>query len=126
MAKYKDFNINFTSHPNTGDISMVSDEKAISQSMKNLILTDEYEIPFLPRQAGNIRALLFDLLDPLTAYDVKLRIKTVLENYEPRIDLLDVKVKKDDDNNGLFVDIVFRAKISTQNITVQFYLDRVV
>jgi phage baseplate assembly protein W len=123
---YQDFSLNFRSHPITNDLSLVSDEKAIEQSMKNLVLCDKYDIPFKPKQAGHIRALLFDLVTPFLTYDVESRVKSVIENYEPRVKLLSVLARVLPDANQLHVTIVYRAKTSTSNITLDFYLDRVV
>ena len=36
---FSDFDLNFTAHPVTGDIVLKTDESAIKQSVKNLLLT---------------------------------------------------------------------------------------
>lgn len=124
--KYSDFSLSFTPHPITGDISMVSDEVSINQALKNLILTNTYEVPFLKNQAGNIQKLLFDLATPATAASAEARIRTVIENYEPRVDIIDIRVLNNSNKNRLEVTIVYSAKTSTENITAQFYIDRIV
>lgn len=124
--RYKDFNIFFHPHPATGDVSVVSDEKAIAQAIKNLVLTDSFEIPFNSNMAGNIRGLLFELNDPFAVGDIKDNIRLVIENYEPRANIKDIRTKTSKDGYGIDVSIIYRAKTSTENITLQFYLDRVV
>lgn len=124
-TQYQDFSLNFNRHPITGDISLVTDEMSVSQSIRNLILTDKYEVPFLPKQAGHIRGLLFELATPFTSMDASTRIKEVIHNYEPRATLLNVDVKLLSDNNSMRVTIVYRTKTSYDDVILEFYLDRI-
>lgn len=126
MAKYSDFNLNFYNHPVTGDLSIVTDEKSINQSIKTLIFLDSYEVPFSPEIAGNIRSSLFKPLDGITMIDIKSRITTLLDNYEPRIQLNDVYVSAVADKNKISITINYTIKTSSENITFNFYIDRIV
>jgi len=125
-TKFQDFSINFNRHPISGDLSLVTDEKSIAQSIKNLILTDKYEIPFNPNRAGHVRALLFELVTPFTAVDAETRIKLVLDAHEPRANVRKVEAKVMPDGNTLYISITYRAKTTTNDLSFDFYLDRVV
>lgn len=124
--KYSDFSLNFSRHPITGDLSMVVNEKSIVQSLKNILLTDTYEVPFSPDIAGNIRAMLFKLSDPFVTEDVKTKVEFAIENYEPRIELVDLSVRDSDDGLTLIINIQYRARTSTEVLSFEYYLDRVV
>lgn len=123
--KYRDFSLNFHPNPVTGDVSMVSDEKSIAQSMKNIIMTDRYEMPFQPKFGGNIRNLLFELTTPFALDSAKEDIKTAIENYEPRVDIIDLSVLPNFTEDGININIVYRARTSTSNVSVNFFLKRV-
>lgn len=116
----------FFNHPITGDISVLSDEKSINQSIKNLVFTDKYEVPFNKDIGGNIRGTLFQMADGITEYEVKDRLITLLENYEPRIIVNDVNVISIPNENKLKISIDYTIKTSSQDIIFDFYLDRIV
>ena len=87
--KYKDLDLAFTKHPVRGDINKHIDEIAVINSIKNLILTNHYEKPFHPEVGSGVKALLFELMDGVTARILEKEIEQVIENFEPR-----VKIKK--------------------------------
>lgn len=124
--KYRDFSLNFTPNPATGDVSLVSDENAITQSIKNIILTDKYEVPFKPNFGGNIRALLFELMSPFVTNDTRTRIISAIENYEPRAEIVDVFVTENRKGDGIDITIVYRARTSTENVVINFFLSRII
>lgn len=126
MAKYTDFSLNFIPHPKTGDITVLTDDKSINQSIRNLIFMDAYDAPFNPNIGGNIRALLFKHVDGLTIIDIKTRIETLLADYEPRIDVNDISVVGEPENNKIKITIYYTIRTSSQNITFNFYIDRIV
>lgn len=126
MAKYSDINLSFLPHPITGDISVLTDSKAISQSMKNLIFMDAYDVPFNPNIGGNIRATLFRPVDAITMMDITSRIQVLLENYEPRVIVNDVLVRGEPNNNKIKITIDYTIKTSSETIVFNFYIDRIV
>jgi phage baseplate assembly protein W len=107
--KYKDFNLNFLPHPNTGDLSIVKEENSVKQSIRNIILTDYEERPFQPKLGGNIRALLFENPTQLVVMEMKSRVENLIRAYEKRADLSDVQVKFNIDNNAFDIKILFKV-----------------
>ena len=65
VRQYSDLDLNFTIHPVKKDINRNLGERAVINSVKNLILTNHYERPFQPNIGSNIRRLLFENLEPL-------------------------------------------------------------
>jgi phage baseplate assembly protein W len=104
---FRDFDLAFSSHPNTKDIAVKRDGEAVKQSVKNLILTQYYERPFHSEIGSPVRSLLFDLATPLTANSMKRGIIDVIESYEPRVRLLDVNVNLQDENNACEISITY-------------------
>lgn len=125
LPLYSDFDISFTPHPVTGDVLKVNGMQSVVQSVMNLVQLNHYEVPFHPEIGGNIRKLLFELADPVTANLLSEEIKNLITNFEPRAKVIDVLVESDIDNNGFNVTIMFFVLSNTQPLTISFFLTRV-
>ena len=121
---FSDLDINFIANPISGDIARKFDENSVKQAVKNLIYTNHYERPFHPEIGSQIRALLFEPFTPLTKAMLERSIINTIENYEPRVVLLDVQVNGNPDNNALYASISFRIVNTTNPINVGVMLDR--
>lgn len=123
--QYRDLDLNFTAHPVRKDVSKHIDEFAVINSIKNLVLTQHYEKPFRPDIGSNVTKLLFENMDSITASALEREIQQVIENFEPRVRVSDVKVSADFDNNGFSVGMEFYIVNRTEPITINFFLERV-
>lgn len=123
--EYKDLDLNFTIHPIKKDINILTAERAVVNSVKNLILTSTYEKPFLPEFGSNVRRLLFENLDPVTATMLQREIQEVLVTFEPRISPTRISVIPDYDNNAFSVTIQFIVLNSNRTVNLNFILERI-
>jgi phage baseplate assembly protein W len=98
-AGFKDISLSLKSNPLTRDIIAIKNETAIARSVQNLVLTIRGERFFQPYVGSNVTALLFENVDNATANSISDEIKTVLENNEPRVKLIEVLVDPDYDNS---------------------------
>lgn len=114
---FKDISSTFQINPLNRDLIGLSNENAISRSIRNLILTRPGERPFNPILGSNVSALLFDNLDQITAANIKSEIVTTIENFEPRVKLNEVIVKPNPDNNAF--DIAIRYTIVGISASIQ-------
>ena len=89
---FKDINLSFKRHPVTNDVVVIRDEDAIKRSVKNIIFTILGEKPFEPDFGSVMNQSLFDLNTNLSEIRVSDEIKASLDNYEPRINNIDVSV----------------------------------
>jgi len=105
--RFRDIDLDFNRNAVTNDVNVVEDVVAIKRAVKNLVQTNFYERPFQPELGCGVRELLFEPFTPMTGIFLKRKIEEVLINYEPRIDLQNVRVDDDPDNNRLVVDIYF-------------------
>lgn len=121
---FKDFSIGFKSNPNTEDFSVVKNENAIKQSVRNLVLTGFFERPFQPRKGSRLREMLFEPYDVFLAEDIKEEISNVITRFEPRVVLNAVRVKEGEDTNTLNVEIDYTIVGETLIQTVDFLLER--
>ena len=99
--EFKDINLSFKRHPVTNDVVVIRDEDAIKRSVKNIIFTILGEKPFEPNFGSVINNALFDLNTNLSEIRVSDEIKASLDNYEPRIDNIDVSVSVLADSNEM-------------------------
>lgn len=128
MAKtsrlFADLDLNFTPHPVTGDITMRYDENAIKTSLKNLILTGNYERPFHSEIGTPINKLLFENWTPALPILVQRIITDTINNFEPRVQLIQVDVSMNPDGNSLNATIAFSIINTTRPITLTMVLER--
>jgi hypothetical protein len=125
VRTFKDLDLNFTAHPVKKDVSKRTDEYAITNSIKNLVLTNFYERPFQPTIGSNVRRLLFDNLDVLTASSLEREIAECIKNFEPRAQVIRVDAQPDPDNNRYQIELQFFIVNLTVPVTINFYLERV-
>ena len=122
--RYRDLDLDFIPHTVTKDISIKTNDQAVRRSVRNLVLTNAYEKPFHPEISSDVRGLLFELATPLTAIRMKNAIKEVIENFEPRAQLLDISVSNNIDNNAFDVTVTFRV-VNEDNVEeLSFSLER--
>jgi len=122
---FKDLSVTFKPHPITGDLISVKDNNAIKQSIVNLLLTNKGERFFEPEIGASISELLFEPLDYGVAALIQTKIRDTLTQYEPRINILDIRAEPDEINNGFEVELVFEV-IGREDIptNVNFFLER--
>ncbi len=122
---FKYLDLNFTIHPIRKDINTHKNEYAIINSVKNLVLTNHYERPFQPEIGSNIRRLLFENVDAITAAQIEREITETVENFEPRVQVSKVTAAADPDNNGYKVTLEFFVINNANPITINFFLERI-
>lgn len=122
---FSDLDLNFTKHPVRDDVNILTAERAVINSVKNLILTNHYERPFQPDLGSNIRRLLFENADAITASLLEREIQQTIENFEPRARVKDIRVIAKFDENGFEVELTFYIVNVTAPITINFFLERI-
>lgn len=105
---FKDLSMSFQINPLNLDLIAIKNETAIARSVRNLVLTQKGERFFNYNLGSDLYKTLFDNLDEFSALAIKDQIKYLLKNYEPRIDLIDVKVEPNYDNNEFNVTITYK------------------
>ena len=121
---HSDLKMSITKHPITGRLSNVTNIEAVKQSVKNIVLCNHFERPYMPKYGGNVIAQLFENADAFTEYQVKKDIRIAIENYEPRAIVDDITVHTDD-LNEMRVKIVFRMRNVQDPIDLIVMVERV-
>lgn len=122
--EYKDLDLNFTTHPIRKDLNKLTNEMAVINAVKNLVMTNHYERPFKPDIGSNVRALMFENMDNITATVIERNIRQIIENYEPRISIKALTVSPDFDNNAFSVIMEFLILNMSDPIRIRFLLER--
>ena len=105
---FKDVSMSFKVNPLNNDLVALKNANAIARSVRNIILTSPGEKFFNPDFGSNVSKLLFENLDEVTALAIRDEIETAINNYEPRVSLIDVEVTPDFDGNSLDAKIKYR------------------
>ena len=122
---FKDFSIGFKPNPNTEDFTVVKNENAIKQSIRNLVSTGYTERPFQPKKGSRLRQMLFEPFDVFVGEEVKEEIRNVVTRFEPRVGLNDVRLFPDrNDENTLHIEIDYTIIGETLVQSVEFLLER--
>lgn len=121
---FTDLDLNFTANPATGDVFKKYDENAIKQSVKNLVLTNNYERLFHPEIGSQVQSLLFEPMTPLLKAMLEKAIINTINNFEPRVQVLNVQVTLNPDNHTAYVSIVFRIVNTEKPLVIDFTLQR--
>ncbi len=105
---FKDISLSFLPHPVTGDLGVLKNERAIRQSVRNIVETIPGEKFFNPLFGSDVRGQLFENANYAAAFAIEDQIVNSLQNFEPRIDNIVVKVDLFTDQNELGVSIAYR------------------
>lgn len=120
---YKDIDLSFLPKPN-GEIYKKVDVGAVKQAVKNIIMTNRFEKPFLEDYGADIRSLLFELADEDIDIQIMDRIKYSIEHYEPRARIVDIVVNNKPELNSISVTIQFKIISTEETATFTTSLSR--
>ena len=104
---FKDINLSFNAHPVTKDITVLKNENAIKRSVRNIVNTIPRERFFNPTLGSDVRSSLFNFVDYGTASVIQKQIQIAIENFEPRVDNLQINVFPRPDSNEFEVNVLF-------------------
>ena len=122
--EYSDLDILFTAHPISGDVTTKKDSDAVKRSVRNILLTNNYERPFKPNFGANLRAMLFELQGVGSSKAIKRDIVEALVTLEPRITNINI-VLGENNRNNVDVKISYQIKNGLRRDTVDFTISRV-
>jgi phage baseplate assembly protein W len=104
---FLDISSSFQVNPLNFDLISLKNETAIARSVRNLVLTTPGERFFNENLGSRVSQSLFENIDDINANIIKDEITNTINNFEPRVDLIEVFVSPDYDNY-------------TFNVTIQY------
>lgn len=109
----------------TGGVALVTREREIQEAIRLILATAPGERPMRPEFGCRVHDHVFAPVNTATAGAIAHDVRTALELWEPRIDLLDVQVSFDRADAGtLYIDIHYsiRGYNDRRNLVFPFYV----
>ena len=125
VRQYTDLDLFFGKKSTSKDISKVTDILAVKRAVRNLVLTNHYEKPFHPEIGSGVRGILFDPMTTITSHFLTRKIEDVIENFEPRVRLINVIAYPNLDRNAYEVSVEFYVvNMPTELVDLTLFLER--
>ena len=104
---FKDISLSFEPHPVTKDLPILKNENAIRRSVRNIVETIPTERFFNSLLGSDVRRSLFEFVDFGTASVIQDQVQIAIENFEERVENLQVIVDPIADENTFNVTVIF-------------------
>ena len=104
---FKDISLSFDPHPVTKDLPVLSNERAIVRSVRNLVETIPTERFFDSNMGTNFRGMLFEIFSGSDVMIIEDMVRNTVRNYEPRVGDIGVEVDASLDENTISVRVLF-------------------
>jgi phage baseplate assembly protein W len=105
---FVDISLAWDPSPLTGDITNLYDDRAITNSMKNLVVIAPSEIPFRSDIGSDAYNYLFEIADEGMAGLLNTEIERSITYGEPRVQLISVDTEVVYDSNEYSVNITYK------------------
>ena len=122
---YKDFAYSFFANPMSGDVGKKTGADAVKSAIVSVLKTNHNERMFQPEFGSNIRALLFEQMNPITEQRMKTEVENAINNHEPRAEILGITVTGQEEQNRYLVSILFNVSSEAEPQKLETYFDRV-
>ena len=122
---YKDFAYSFFANPMSGDIGKKTGVSAVKSAIVSVLKTNHNERMFQPEFGSNIRALLFEQMNPITEERIRTEVENAVKNHEPRAEVLGITVEGQEEQNRYLVSILFNVTSEAEPQKLETYFDRV-
>lgn len=109
----------------TGRIVLVTHEQEIEESIRLILATAPGERPMRPDFGCAIHDFVFAPADAATAGQIAFEVRAALDRWEPRVDVLEVRVDLDTGDEGtLHIQIGYRIRGTNdpRNLVFPFYV----
>ena len=111
---FKDLSMTFQSNPLNDDLIGLKNANAIARSVRNIVMTYPGEKFFQPDFGSNIRALLFEHMNPITVERIKSEVLEAVARHEPRAQVIGVNVEAQEEQNRYLVSVVFNVSSESE------------
>ena len=122
--EYRDINLDFTANPVTGDIATVKDTVSVKRGIRNVLLTENFERLFNPELGSGIKNLLFEQMSDLTTQILEDEVRSAVEAWEGRAEILEIVVTPEEELNRYRVAVTFRIINTLEEQQLEVFLQR--
>ena len=116
---YVDISLAFDPNPTTGDITVLKNERAINNSLRNVMNIAAGEVLFQHNVGSSINNYLFDFVDSGTAGIIKQEISRAIKYNEPRVKVTELTVEAQEEQHQFMVSITYEIVGSSRSFTVE-------
>ena len=104
---FKDISMSFETNPLNDDLIALKNTTAIARSIRNIVFTRPGEKFFNPEFGSRITESLFENMDEVSALAIRDEIENSIKNFEPRVNVQEVRVVPNFTNNEMNATIVY-------------------
>ena len=119
---FTDISLSFQPNPLNGDITVLRDDRAITNALKNCVLIAAGETSFDNNFGSVVSTLLFEPTDEVTADDLRYEIERTIKRNEPRVEIDFIRVIPNYDQGSFSVIIQYKIVGYDQTFNVDFIL----
>ena len=106
---YKDLSFSLFANPMSGDMGKKTGGAAVKGAIVSILKTNFNERLFQPEFGSNIRALLFEQMNPITVERIKTEVQEAVARHEPRAQVIGVSVEAQEEQKRYLVSVVFNG-----------------
>lgn len=107
MANIYDINIGMNINSVNRSVTNVSNKRAITQMIANLIMTQTSEVPFKEWEGSRLMGLLGEACSSITASVIVEQIRALITKYVPYVELRDITYLIDPDNQNYRITLYY-------------------
>ena len=122
---YKDLAFSMFANPMNGDIGKSVGATAVKRAIVGILKTNFNERVFQPEFGSNIRALLFEPMNPITEERMRTEVEEAVKRHEPRATVIGVTVEGQEDQNRYVVKVLFNLSTEAEPQELETYFERV-
>ena len=104
---FKDISMSFETNPLNEDLIALKNSSAIARSIRNIVFTQPGEKFFNPDFGSRITESLFENMDEVSALAIRDEIENSITRFEPRVNVIEVKVIPNFEANEMNATIVY-------------------
>ena len=116
---FVDVSLSFEATALTGDITLLRNERAINNAIRNIVYTIPMEVVFQRDIGSGVTGYMFDFIDEGTAGLLNIEIKRTIKFNEPRAEVLSVEVNPRIYQNAFECTIVYKIIGYEQEIVLK-------
>ncbi len=107
------------------DISKLTNNQAILESVKSILSTEPGQNIMDPQFGTGLESFLFEPIDLLTSAALQNAIRHSITKFEPRVHDLSINILPDEDTNTYNIDIIFTTKYSITPVSLSLSLNKI-
>ena len=121
---YKDLSFSLFANPMSGDMGIKTGGAAVKGAIVSILKTNFNERLFQPEFGSNIRALLFEQMNPITVERIKTEVQEAVARHEPRAQVIGVSVEAQEEQNRYLVSVVFNVASESEPQKLETFFTR--